>query len=56
MTPSQEARMRKKMETYCGKNDNEKTPKSNQENEDVVKVKSPMFVPPSMKCYVDDIW
>lgn len=56
MAPAQETRQRKRMETSYGKNDIEKTPKSKQLGEDGFKMKSPLFIPPSMKDFVDDIW
>ena len=56
MTPNQEERMRKNMKMYYGANDNSKTPKSNQVEDNDSKMKSPMFIPPSLKAYVDETW
>ena len=56
MKPNQEEQMRKNMKMYSRGNDNPKTPKSNQVENSDSKMKSPMFIPPSLKTYVDETW
>ena len=56
MTPSQEERMRKSMKIYCDVEDSTKVPKSNQVVDGDSNVKSPVFIPPSLKDFVDETW
>ena len=56
MKLNKEEQMRKNMKMYYGGNDNPKTPKSNQVDNNDSKVKSPVFISPSLKTYIDETW
>ena len=55
MSPSDESKMRENMEKYHTTNEVQKTPKTKQLTEDVI-LKSPVYIPESMKDFIEDIW
>ena len=56
MTPPQEERMRKSMKVFCDVEDSTKAPKSTQVVDGDSDVKSPVFIPPSLKNFIDETW
>ena len=54
MPPSQEASQREKIEQIYAKNDLQTAPETKEDNES--RLKSPLFIPSTMKEFVDEIW